>query len=64
MKIDNHKLDLMLAKRCINLRSLRADISAQTLSRIRQGADIRPAILGRIAKALGVDPAEILKEEV
>lgn len=63
MKIDNAKLDMALAKKCINLRSLRADMSAQTLSRIRQGADVRPATLGKLAKALGVDPADILKEE-
>lgn len=63
MKIDNAKLDMALAKRCVNLRSLRADMSAQTLSRIRQGADIRPATLGKLARALGCDPSEILKEE-
>lgn len=63
MKVDNEKLDMALAKRCVNLRSLRADMSAQTLSRIRQGADIRPATLGKLARALGVDPVEILKEE-
>lgn len=62
MKIDNAKLDMALAKKCINLRSLRADMSAQTLSRIRQGADVRPATLGKLAKALGVDPSELLKE--
>lgn len=63
MKIDNAKLDMALAKKCINLRSLRADMSAQTLSRIRQGADVRPATLGKLAKALDCDPADIIKEE-
>lgn len=63
MKIDNHKLDLLLAKRCMNLRDLRTGTSPQTLTRIRRGEDVLPATLGRIAKALGVDPAELLKEE-
>lgn len=63
MKIDNHKLDLLLAKRCMNLRDLRTETSPQTLTRIRRGEDVLPATLGRIAKALGVDPVEILKEE-
>ena len=64
MKIDNHKLDLLLAKRCMNLRDLRTGTSPQTLTRIRRGEDVLPATLGRIAKALGVDPADIIKEEV
>lgn len=63
MKIDNYKLDLLLAKRCMNLRDLRAGTSPQTLTRIRRGEEVLPATLGRIAKALGVDPAELLKEE-
>lgn len=63
MKIDNQKLDLLLAKRCMNLRDLRTGTSPQTLTRIRRGEDVLPATLGRIAKALGVDPVEILKEE-
>lgn len=63
MKIDNAKLDMALAKKCINLRSLRADMSVQTLSRIRQGADVRPATLGKLAKALGCDPSDIVARE-
>lgn len=62
MKIDNHKLDLLLARRCMNLRDLRVGTSTQTLTRIRRGEDVLPATLGRIAKALGVDPAELLEE--
>ena len=63
MKIDNHKLDLLLAKRCINLRGLRAEISSQTFSRIRRGEEVRPATLGKLAKALNCDPAELIVEE-
>lgn len=63
MKIDNHKLDLLLAKRCMNLRDLRVGTSPQTLTRIRRGEDVLPATLGRIARVLGVDPGELLKEE-
>lgn len=63
MKIDNHKLDMVLAKRCMNLRDLRAGTSPQTLTRIRRGEDVLPATLGRIAKVLGVDPAELIEED-
>lgn len=63
MKIDNHKLDLILAKRCMNLRDLRAGTSPQTLTRIRRGEDVLPATLGKIARELAVDPSELLLEE-
>lgn len=63
MKIDNRKLDLVLAQRCIPLSALRAGTSPQTLQRLRKGADVKPATIGRIARALGVDVAEIIKQE-
>lgn len=63
MKIDNKKLDLLLAQRCMNLRDLRQGTSPQTLTRIRRGESVLPATVGRIAKALGVDVTEILEEE-
>lgn len=60
MRIDVSKLDLALARRCMSLRNLRSNISSQTLTRIRKGDDITPRTLGRIAEALGVDPADII----
>lgn len=63
MKIDNAKLDLLLAQRCMNLRDLRMGTSPQTLTRIRRGEGVKPATLGRIARALNCDPADIIQEE-
>lgn len=63
MKVDNTKLDRVLAQRCMNLRDLREGTSPHTLSRIRRGEDVLPATLGRIAKALNVDVIEIMKED-
>lgn len=63
MKIDNKKLDLLLAQRCMNLRDLRQGTSPQTLTRIRRGEEVLPATVGRIAKALGIDPADLIAEE-
>lgn len=62
MRIDNNKLNLLLAKRCMNLRDLRAGTSSNTLTRIRRGENVLPATIGRIAKALDVDPADIIEE--
>lgn len=62
MKIDNQKLDLMLARRCMSLRDLRNGTSPQTLTRIRRGESIKPVTVGRIAKALDCDAADIIQE--
>lgn len=65
MKIDNHKLDLALARNCWNQRRLREKgmISSQTLRNINRGKDILPETAGKIARALGVDITELLEEE-
>lgn len=64
MKVDNHKLDLILARRRKSLQELRGNgLSPQTLTRIRRGEDVKPKSIGTLANALDVDPAELLKEE-
>lgn len=62
MKIDQQKLDMMLARKCLNMSDLRNGTSPQTLSRICKGEEIKPKTLGRIAKSLGCDPAELVEE--
>lgn len=63
MRIDTAKMDILLARRCMSLRDLRVGTSSQTLTRIRRGEDITPKTLGRIAKVLGCDPADIAMKE-
>lgn len=63
MKIENRKLDLQLARQCKTISDLRCVAFSQTLTRIRQGDNIKPSTLGRIAKALNCDPADILEGE-
>lgn len=62
MKIDPKKLDLRLARECKSLSDLRSGSSPQTLKRIRRGEEVQPKTVGRIAKALKCDPADILEE--
>jgi len=64
MKINNQKLDLALARKCLNMRDLRSNknVSPQTLTRIRRGEEVLPKTVGCIAAALGVDPEEIIEE--
>ena len=63
MKIDNHKLDLQLARQCKTISDLRGVTSSQTLTRIRQGDNIKPSTLGLIAKALNCNPTDIMEGE-
>lgn len=64
MKVDNHKLDLLLAERCLSITELRSkSLSPQTLTRIRRGEDVKPKTVGRLAAGLGVPVADIIKKE-
>ena len=64
MKIDNSKLDIELARRCMVLTALRSDgVSPKTITRIRKGETVKPVTVGKIAKALGVDPTKIVEME-
>ncbi len=63
MKIDRTKLDILLARKCKSVSSLRTGVSPQTLLKIRKGGNVNPATAGRIAKALGVDVTEIIETE-
>lgn len=63
LKINKTKLELILARQCKTISSLRCGTSPKTLQKIREGKEIRPIAVGRLAKALGVDPLEILEKE-
>ena len=65
MKANINKLRLAMARACMNPQDLAkaAEMPPQTVNGVLRGRGVRPATLGRIAKALGVDVVEILKEE-
>lgn len=65
MKLDGEKVKLAMARACMNPKNLAqaTEMPAQTINGALRGRSIRPATLGRIAKALGVDVTEIIKEE-
>lgn len=65
MKADTNKLHLALARACMNPQDLAraAEMPPQTVNGVLRGRSVRPATIGRIAKALGVDVAEILEKE-
>lgn len=65
MKVDKKKAQLAMARAYMNAKDLAvaAGISYQTIRQILNERNTRPDSLGRIAKALGVDVTEIMKEE-
>ena len=65
MIADTEKLRLAMARACMNPQDLAkaAEMPPQTVNGVLRGRSVRPATLGRIAKALGVDVTEILKKE-
>lgn len=65
MNFSNSKFTMILAEKQIDLSELceKANIGVTTLRRIRKGESTpRPATIGRIAKALGVDVRDIIQE--
>jgi len=66
MKADRKKLELSMARACMESAELpsAAGLPRPTVQNLIVGKSVRPATLGKVAKALGVDPAEILESEV
>lgn len=65
MKVNRKKLELAMARSCMESRNLpaAAGLPRPTVQNAIVGKSVRPATLGRIAKALGVDPLDILAQE-
>lgn len=65
MKVNKQKLDLAMARACMTSAELpeAAGIPRPTVQNAVVGKSVRPATVGKIAKALGVDPIEIIEEK-
>ena len=66
MNIDSQKLDLLMAVQCLTAEQLTkiTGVSQPSISRLRKGTQKpRPATIGKIAKALGVDVLDIIITE-
>ena len=64
MKAEKAKLTLAMARACMNPQDLAkaAEMPPQTVNGVIRGRSVRPATLGKIAKALGCDPADLIQE--
>ena len=65
MKADRNKLELAMARACMNSADLpaAAGLPRPTVQNLIVGKSVRPATLGKVARALGVDPEYILEKE-
>ena len=63
MRLNRTKVQLLMAKMSINQMSLalKAGVSRQTMSAVMNGRNCRPELLGKISKALEVEPEEIVE---
>ncbi len=65
MKADRKKLELAMARSCMNAAELTeaASMPRPTVNKVLTGHPVRTGTMGRIARALGVDVTEILADE-
>ena len=65
MKVNKKKMQIALARKCMSLSVAAkvADMPYQSVLNAQKGRGISPVTLGKIARALGVDPEEIVDNE-
>lgn len=65
MKANRKKLELAMARACMDTGDLvkNSAMPRNTVSNVIAGRDVRPATIGRIARALDVDVTDILEVE-
>ena len=65
MKVNKKKMQIALARKCMSL-SVAAKVAVMPYHSVlnaQKGRGISPVTLGKIARALGVDPEEIVDNE-
>lgn len=65
MKVNRKKLQLAMARACMNSEDLAvaANMPRPSLNNLIKGLSVRPATLGKVARALNCDPADIIEKE-
>ena len=65
MKTNRKKLEIAMARACMNTEDLQkaAEMPRPSLNNVISGKSARPATIGRIARALGVDVTDIIDED-
>lgn len=65
MKVNRKKLELAMARACMSTGDLvkKSAMPRPTVNNVIRGRDVRPATIGKIARALDVDVTDILEVE-
>lgn len=65
MKANKKALLLAMARACVGRKEIseKAGMPEMTVKNVLDGRSVRPATLGKVARALGVDPLEIMEQE-
>lgn len=65
MKANVISIKIAMANNCIEVCDLqkKAEMPRPTLNKVLSGRSVRPATLGKVAKALGIDVREIMEVE-
>lgn len=63
MKANRIKLELAMARACLNTRAVadKAQITLASVKNVLSGRSVKPATLGRVCQALGVDVADVIE---
>lgn len=64
MKADRRKIEIIMARQEKKRAELSISISSSTMYNILAERDVKPHTLGKLARELGVDVTDILKEEM
>ncbi len=65
MKADRKKLEIAMAQACMNAEDVqkKAEIPRPTFNNVISGRNVRPGTIGKVARALGINVVDILREE-
>lgn len=65
MKANRKKLELAMARACMNTADLEkaSMLPRPSINNVIKGRGVRPGTLGKVAKALNCDPAELIEKE-
>ena len=65
MKANRKKIELAMARACMTPADVEraTNMLRPTLNKVLTGKSVLPATLGTVARALGVDPADIIEAE-
>ncbi len=65
MRANSEKVAIAMVRACIDLEKLAdlAKVSYPAVKRAVKGCEVKPSTLGKICKALQVDPSELIAKE-